>query len=430
MLVVQDLSRHGLQLDLRSFFALRTAEKIAVTLEHLRTKKDSFKLKSTFNYEIPLLPQQKRLWFLARLHPNRDSYIIRLLVDIEGQLDLKRFNVALHRVLMSNPAVRSIIKNGKEPVFSRQSGTECFHDLSQDDVENPSINDNSLITARLRKCSSSFEFDLRIHHLISDGRSLAVLGEEIANAYNGGQTKKEDPTFFENSAHNDVLDFWKKYLSGYEPCSVDGNRICGVVEGEAGYVTANLSFIENLRVQEFCSTHQCTLYHLLVMAYVQTIRMTYDKEDVIVGTTVANRTAENINTVGLFANTIPLRFSKEFIDFKEQLAYTVEQILSAMEYQTTPLAKIIEEMVRERDVESAPLFQQVITFESTSINELPKMEGLTTKCRTTKTFYTQFDQSWIFHPGEGLSLTVQYDKSRFSLQHMTTLCIDAEEFEQ
>ncbi|VDM77843.1 unnamed protein product [Strongylus vulgaris] len=307
---------------------------------------------------------------------------------------------------MSNPAVRSMINNGKEPVFCRQSGTECFHDLSQDNVENPSINDNSLITARLRKCSSSFEFDLRIHHLISDGRSLAILGEEVANAYNGGQTNKEDSTYFENPAHNDVPDFWKEYLSGYEPCSVDENRICGVVEGEAGYVTANLSFIEKLR----------------------TIRMTYDKEDVIVGTTIANRTAENMNTVGLFANTIPLRFSKEFIDFKEQLAYTVEQILSAMEYHTTPLAKIIEEMVKERDVESAPLFQQVITFESTSINELPEMEGFTKSsfdASISNTFGTLLNGGILVIRNEEADITQELSKHQpIALLHMTPIVMN------
>ncbi|EPB73157.1 AMP-binding enzyme [Ancylostoma ceylanicum] len=425
MLVVQDLAKQGFHLDLKSFFTLRTAEKIALTLERhdvASNKADTVgEPLRIINYDIPISPQQRRLWFLARMYPGRDSYIIRIVVDFKGDLKVKKLIHAFHRVLMANGAMRSVmVSDANEPVLNVLSGTECFHKLDQKEAVDPEICGNSLVDAGLRKKQSGYELDLRIHHIISDGRSMAIIGEELAKAYNG-ETLPAKVLVSEKMEEHESMKFWRAYLTDYEPCTVVTKGDPDAVDGEAGYIDVDLSFIDLLRVQEFCSAHKCTLYHVLVMAYVHTIRMTYDVDDVVIGTTVANRTPENMNSVGLYVNTIPLRFSEEFTGVKEQLSYTVDQILFAMEHQITPLAKIIEEVVTDRDVTRTPLFQHVFTYESTSLPELPKMEGVVTQCCDPGTRFAQFDQSWIFHPGNSLRLSIQYDKSRYLLRHIERL---------
>ncbi|KIH67424.1 AMP-binding enzyme [Ancylostoma duodenale] len=71
MLVVQDLARQGFHLDLKSFFSLRTAEKIALAIEQRNVGSNKVDPAGPRNisYDIPLSPQQKRLWFLARMYP-------------------------------------------------------------------------------------------------------------------------------------------------------------------------------------------------------------------------------------------------------------------------------------------------------------------------------------------------------------------------
>ncbi|PIO65768.1 AMP-binding enzyme [Teladorsagia circumcincta] len=88
--------------------------------------------------------------------------------------------------------------------------------------------------------------------------------------------------------------------------------------------------------------------------------------------------------------------------------------MSAVEHQSTPLAKIVEEVIVDRDVTSTPLFRHVLTLENASILELPEIAEIESEVIEPRSAFAQFDQSWIFQHGKELSLLIQYDKSHCS----------------
>ncbi|KAK6057538.1 AMP-binding enzyme [Cooperia oncophora] len=362
MLVVQDLAARGYKLELSTLFSLRTAEKIA---NHLGTKEQSRRgtsempNKDSCSFETPLSPQQKRLWFLAKMYPDRDSYMIRLQISFSGQVDVMRLRHSFNAVVIGHPALRSNLDiSGNEPL------------------------------------------------------SLAIIGEQLAAAYNGARIVTGH-TLHEQE-EDGSLDFWRTYLSDYEPLMIQAEGDVEAFDGEAGYIEVVLDFVKEHDMREVCSTYGCTPFQILVLCYVEALRAVQDTSDIVIGTTIANRTPENMDVVGLFANTIPLRFQEEFVGFPEHLSYIGRQVLSAMEHQSTPLAKIIEEVVVDRDATSPPLFRHVLTLLNASILELPKMTGIQSEVTELRSSFTQFDQSWIFHQGKELSLVIQYDKHRCS----------------
>ncbi|PIO73139.1 AMP-binding enzyme [Teladorsagia circumcincta] len=419
MLVVQDLAAQGYELELRTLFSLRTAEKIACYLESKRNPAETLckevPTTASFTFEIPLSPQQKRLWFLAKMYPDRDSYIIRLQIKLSGQLDELRLRQTFSAVVMNNPATRSRLDSSDmEPVLIRLSGTECFHDLTREaHIQDPQLHDSSLVTAKITKTHQGVQLDLRIHHINSDGRSLAIIGEQLATAYNGGRIRTGNNTIRGQNA-DDSLEFWKVYLQDYEPPAIQAKGDAGAFNGEAGYVEAFLDFVREPELRKVCSIYGCTLYQILVVCYVQALRTVHDLSDIVIGTTVANRTPENLDVVGLFVNTIPLRFREEFTDLPTLLRYAGDQILSAVGYQSTPLAKIVEEVIVDRDVTSTPLFRHVLTLENASILELPEITGIESEVIEPRSVFAQFHQSWIFQHGTELSLLIHYDKSHCS----------------
>ncbi|VDM61943.1 unnamed protein product [Angiostrongylus costaricensis] len=421
MLVLQDLAAQGLHIDLKSFFSLQTAEKIAAFLNEnsmpLRKSRDD----KTLSCNISLSAQQRRLWFLVKKHPNRDSYVIRLHIDFIGVLIKKRLLESFNLVIMNNSLLRSIISLiNHEPTFLTLSGTECFYALEPNELEDVQVTDSSLVIGQLFEGDCS-RLDLRIHHIISDGRSLAIIAEQLAGAYNSVEIIPDD-NLPENDELDDSLAFWRQYLEGYEPISVQRKAENDDTDGKSGYLIEELDFIDSLKLEEFCANYCCTLYHIVMLSFVNALRMTYDLNDVVVGTTVANRSPVNLNRVGLFANTVPLRFRKEFPDLERQLRYTIDQILSAMEHQSTSLARIVEDVVNDRDSTTInPLFEHVVTFESASLSNFPSMNGLRTKVTEVKSEFVQFDQSWIFHPGKKLSLLIQYNTGRYSLDSVKEL---------
>ncbi|KAE9421037.1 hypothetical protein Angca_002152, partial [Angiostrongylus cantonensis] len=342
MLVLQDLAAQGLHIDLKCFFSLQTAEKIASFLNENSMSLRKSREDKTLSCNISLSAQQRRLWFLVKMYPNRDSYVIRLHIDFIGVLIKKRLLESFNLVVMNNSLLRSIITlTNHEPTFLTLSGTECFHALEPNELEDVQVTDSSLVIGQLfeRDCS---RLDLRIHHIISDGRSLAIIGEQLASAYNGLEIIHDDK-LAENDELDDSLDFWREYLEDYEPIAIQGKGKKNGIDGKAGYLMEQLDFIDSLKLEEFCANYCCTLYHIIMLSFVNVLRMTYDLNDVVVGTTIANRSPVNLNRVGLFANTIPLRFKENFPDLERQLRYTIDQILSAMEHQSTSLARIVED---------------------------------------------------------------------------------------
>ncbi|KAK5966896.1 AMP-binding enzyme [Trichostrongylus colubriformis] len=424
MLVVQDLAANGYEMDLKTLFSLRTAEKIACYLEakeREQEKKSSFKefgIAAPHTLTIPLSTQQKRLWFLAKMYPDRDSYIIRLQIRFSGLVNVNKLKHSFNAAVLNNSATRSKLHvSGNEPELIRLSGTECFHDLTQEHDRNPCLDGSSLVTAQIQPAHDGCLLDLKLHHLICDGRSLAVIGEQLAMAYNGGYINAE--TFSQHlKKEDDSLEFWKLYLTDYEPPAIPLKGDTGAYEGEAGYIEVVFDFVEDQRLREVCSIHGCTLYQILVACYVHALRTVHDLSDIVIGTTVANRSPANMDIVGLFVNTIPLRFKEEFAEVSEKLRYVSDQILAAMEHQSTPLANIIEEVVVDRDLTSTPLFRHVLTLESASALKLPEMAGITSEVIEPWPRFAQFDQSWIFHHGKQLSLLIQYDK-----YHCTTALV-------
>ncbi|KAJ1364106.1 hypothetical protein KIN20_024118 [Parelaphostrongylus tenuis] len=421
MLVVQDLATRGLHIDLKSFFSMRTAEKIASFLVKNSTSPKKSQYDMTLPFNVPLSAQQKQLWFLTKMHPDWDSYIIHLRIDFIGALIRRRLLESFNLVVMNNSMLRSIISLvNNEPFFLILSGTECFHALVPSDSVDVQVHDSSLVIEQLQE-GDFCRLDLRISHLISDGRSLAIIGEQLADAYNGLEITHDDQ-LPENEESNDSLAFWREYLEDYEPIPIQDKGEVDAIEGKAGYLHDDLDFIDILKLEEFCSNYCCTPYHIVMLAFVSALRMTYDLNDVVVGTTIANRSPLNLNRVGLFANTVPLRFKGEFSDLKEQLRYTTDQILSAMEHQSTSLARIVKDVVKQRDSTIYnPLFQHVLTFESTSLSNFPWMKNLQTKIIEVQSEFVQFDQSWIFHTGKKLALSIQYNRGRYSLNSVKEL---------
>uniref|UniRef100_A0A1I7WU35 Carrier domain-containing protein n=1 Tax=Heterorhabditis bacteriophora TaxID=37862 RepID=A0A1I7WU35_HETBA len=256
---------------------------------------------------------------------------------------------------------------------------------------------------------------LGIHHMICDGRSLAIIGKQLADAYNNKSLLFSNEIWYQNFYKNSDR-FWEEYLEDYIiPTQITDENVQLLGKNEAGYIETDITFISKNELSDFTKKYNCSLFHILVAAYVHVFRMINDQDDVIIGTTVANRDHKNIDVVGMYANTIPLRFKTEFSSIKKTLEYTTEQILSAMEYQNSSLTSIIEKVVKHRDGVSTPIFQHVINLLNTSMDQLPVMDGLSTKMTTLKGKYAQFHQSWIFsETSTGIALTLEYNKRRYS----------------
>ncbi len=92
------------------------------------------------------------------------------------------------------------------------------------------------------------------------------------------------------------------------------------------------------------------------------------QQDICVGTSIANRTQHEVaGLIGFFVNTLALRseVSGE-ASFTELLQQVKTTTMEAYEHQDVPFEKVVEVVVKERDLSRNPLFQVMLVLQNTS----------------------------------------------------------------
>src|SRR6185369_128927 len=91
-----------------------------------------------------------------------------------------------------------------------------------------------------------------------------------------------------------------------------------------------------------------------------------DQEDVVIGTSVANRNRmETEGLIGFFINQLVLRTPLSGNpSFRELLSRVRETTLAAYAHQDTPFEKLVEELAPRRDPSRTPLFDVKFVFQN------------------------------------------------------------------
>ena len=98
------------------------------------------------------------------------------------------------------------------------------------------------------------------------------------------------------------------------------------------------------------------------------------QEDICVGTPIAGRSQREVEgLIGFFVNTLALRSQiSADMSFVELLRDVRGTTLDAYTHQEVPFEKVVDAVVKERDMSRGPLFQVVFTFQNTP--EIPELK--------------------------------------------------------
>ncbi len=115
------------------------------------------------------------------------------------------------------------------------------------------------------------------------------------------------------------------------------------------------------------------MYMTLLAAFKVLLHRYSGQQDICVGSPVANRTQQEVEgLIGFFVNTLALRSEvKSEASFSELLQQVKVTMLEAFEHQDVPFEKVVEAVVKERDLSRNPLFQVMLVVQNTS--EVPAL---------------------------------------------------------
>ncbi len=408
------------------------------------------------NGVAPLSFSQERFWFLDQLAPGSSFNNIPVALVVRGALDVKALHRALAEIVRRHDILRArfVIDHGRpgqiiDPHLELPFLVEDLTDLSGPAVEEQvklllsdeahqsfNLETGPLIRARLLRLSQTEHvLLLTIHHIVSDGWSMRIFGQELERLYESFR-KGLDPLlpalssqYLDAVLHQrDCVDseewkrqemYWRRHMESVPPVlTLPFDCPRPAVQGQRGerYVWTMDAEVER-RLHAIGRGQQATLFMTLLAAFNVLLARYSGQSEFCVGTPVANRSQPECNSmIGCFVNTVALRADLSGNpSFLELLAQVRKTVLGAQAHQELPFERLVDALNVPRSLSHTPLYQVMMTLEDDQ-SDLCQLDGLDVRRMKTNTQTSVFDLTLelVAMKDRALEATFEYSTDLFA----------------
>ncbi|MCM3268071.1 non-ribosomal peptide synthetase [Paenibacillus elgii] len=384
----------NVSLSLRQMFQYPTLELMAQTIEQLQPSPYGDIPVAGQQDTYPLSSAQKRLYILSQLEGAATSYNMPGELLMEGELDADRLEAAFYGLLRRHATLRTsfeLAADGEPVQRIAETGEftlERIRVTGEGEAEAAMagfIRPFDLGKAPLLRAALVEEAPQRhrllfdMHHLISDGVSMNILLEELAQLYEGQEMPalrlqyKDYAVWQQADSDSERMSkqeaYWLEQLGGELP----------ILELPTDYARpparsfsgGTLSFTIDSRqadgLKRLGSQAGATLFMVLLATYTTLLSKYSGQEDMIVGTPIAGRPHADLQPIiGMFAGTLAMRSypagEKTFLDYLQEVK---ELALRAYENQDYPFETLVEKLNVKRDLSRNPVFDTMFVLQNT-----------------------------------------------------------------
>nr|DAB41478.1 TPA_exp: nonribosomal peptide synthetase [Streptomyces sp. CNB091] len=392
---------------------------------------------------LPLSFAQQRLWFLSRLDGPGATYNVPWALRLRGELDGAALGAALDDLVARHESLRTL--------FPDTDGLPYQHVLPADaarvELHRERTTEEELVRALTAAARHPFDLATEIpvraalftlgetdhvllvllHHIASDGWSLAPLARDLGTAYTARAAGRA-PDFAElpvqyadyalwqrelladsspGATADRQLDFWRRTLDGLpEQLDLPTDRPRPAAQSHRGeLMSLHIDAALHRRIDETARAHRVTPFMVLHAGLAALLSRLGGGTDVSVGTAVAGRTEEGLeDLIGFFVNTLVLRTDVSGApSFAELLGRVREADLAAFEHQDIPFERLIDMAGPERSLSRLPYVQVMLALQNMPEQTL-ELPGLTASELPIGSGSSKFDLS--------LALYERFDEER------------------
>ena len=390
---------------------------------------------------LPLSLAQQRLWFLNQLDPDSSVYNIGAALRMKGHIHVPALERTLQEIVQRHEDLRTnfvqingmpqtVIRDGRDwrlqkidvrHLADEGPGSELRMYAAQLIREVFDIGRESLFRVHLLTAApENHVLLITMHHLISDGWSMGVLGQEFAelySAYAAGREPSLAPLsiqyvdfaawqrkWLESGELDRQLPYWKKQLAGSPPVlgfPADHRR--PKTETFRG-CRSKLVIPQQLvsAVEQLSQRHGVTLFMTLLAAFKVLLARYSGQDDIVVGSPSANRSRAELNQlIGFFVNNLVLRTDLSGNpSFATLLGRIREVTLRSYEHQDVPFDVLVHALNPERSLDHSPMFQIMFILQNYPLDELD-LAGIVTTPLELEVDTARFDLTVEVYPRRG-----------------------------
>jgi iturin family lipopeptide synthetase A len=394
-----------------------------------------------------LSPAQQRVYIIEQLEEGSLVHHIPGYIKIEGVLDEERMSEAIQRLVDRHATLRTSFKIHEDqlvqiiadsievqlPIVSLDDSQWVVNEVMSRFVRTFDLGQAPLFrTELLRLGAEESVLLLDMHHIISDGFSMAVFMEELMTIYHQERLPvmkiqyQDFALWQQNWLDSDQMkiqeDYWLEQFSGDIPLlnmPTDYNRP-QQLSYKGDRITLSLDVGLSKRLNELAQETETTLFMIMYSAYNLLLHKYTGQEDIVVGTPMSGRNHPDLERmIGIFINTVSIRsYPKAKLTFTQFLTQVKDQILHAYENQEYPFERLVELLNVKRDISRNALFDTMFIMQNMELHEVQD-NGLTWIPSEYNPGVSQYDITFSAEDRNNrITLHVDYSTSLFEEETM------------
>ena len=296
---------------------------------------------------LPLSFAQQRLWMLEQMNPGRSGYHVGLRLRLEGVLAVPACVTAITDLVRRHESLRTRfpmtadgpvqeIAHDCEPELELLGfGPEGTWDGGEDGAlanaaeegQRPyDLANGPLVRWRLYRIDGQLHLLWAgMHHIVTDGWSLAIMYRELAELYQAAVAGREAslgpltiqyPDFaawqrewLSGEVLEKQLGYWRSQLTGAARIEVPADRLPSPetdIRGAGAHISLSPEVLFELK--RLAKAEGATLFMTLLAGLQALLHRYTGQDDIVVGSPIANRNRSEVEgIVGFFVNALVLR---------------------------------------------------------------------------------------------------------------------------
>ncbi|MEN9865680.1 MAG: hypothetical protein RL748_1270, partial [Pseudomonadota bacterium] len=398
---------------------------------------------------------QQRLWLLDHIDGGSAHYNMSGTLRLSGAINHDALNRAYTSVLERHESLRTnfCIGNDGQPLQVVQPSMPFLvpiTDLSalQEDERQRQITrliaeeagrefnlsqDLMLRTSLLKLAADEHILLVTMHHIASDGWSMAILINEVSALYRAYVQGRKNPLSPLAIQYIDYAHWQRTWLQGevldqqLEYWATQLNKLPAVHGLPLDYPRPKVqTFIGNTyhtyldgvtfqALNALCQANGATLFMGLHAAFSVLLARYSNETDIVIGSPIANREQPEVaGLIGFFVNTLVLRCDlSDNPDFITLLQQSKRMLMGAYEHQQVPFEQIVERLQPQRSRNHSALFQIMLVLQNNQAGVLA-LPGLSASAIDPDGSIAKYDLTLnIVDTAQGLQLGWNYNTDLF-----------------
>ncbi|MCB0728896.1 MAG: non-ribosomal peptide synthetase, partial [Ignavibacteriae bacterium] len=351
---------------------------------------------------LPLSFSQERLLFIDRLE-GTSQYHIPAVLRLKGILNKEALEFALQNIVNRHEVLRTVIRENEGLGFQYikekdswkleqidgsvyKDNGDGLQNYINDSINSPfDLSEDHMMRATLIRINDNEHIlVITLHHIASDGWSISIIVKELVEFYKAYEENREadlsplpiqyadfsmwQRNYLQGEVLEKKLGYWKDKLKDSEPLQLPVDFERPPVQSTRGAIASfsiDKEFSDSLNA--ISQKNGVTMFMTLLSAFNVLLYRYSGQENFTIGSPIAGRQQEETEAlIGFFINTLALRSEVTGQEtFNELLQKVKTSTLGAYEHQEVPFEKIVDSVVKQRDMSRSPVFQVTFALQNT-----------------------------------------------------------------